>query len=94
MGGIDVVTESVIDAEPKVVFGAIEELTRGTAQWWLPRVEIRPRSAADAELVGFEFEVIPRRPRGPHSTMRIVAVTDHETIRYEIRDSLLPGTGT
>ncbi len=94
MGGIDVVYEDVIDAEPVAVFRAIEDLTRGTAQWWLPRVEVRPRSAADAELVGFEYDVVPRRPRGPHSTLRIVEVDDHEVIRYEYFDCLLPGRGT
>lgn len=87
---------AVIDASPERVFAAFEDLTWGRAQWWLPRIEVRPRGVRRVEpgeddLVGAEFDLLARKPTGPPTPMRIVEVQRPALIRYEYLSSVMPG---
>jgi uncharacterized protein YndB with AHSA1/START domain len=94
MAGLDIVSEGIVDADPTAVYAAVNDFTPARAQWWLPQVEVRPRGEIDADLVGGVFELLPRRPRVPRSTLRIIEARENELVRYDYIDGPMVGKGT
>lgn len=94
MAGLDIVAEGIVDADQTAVYAAIGDSTRGRAQWWLPRMEVRPRGEIGADMVGGVFELLPRRPRGPGATLRVVEARENELLRYDYIGGPMVGKGT
>jgi uncharacterized protein YndB with AHSA1/START domain len=94
VAGLDIVAEAIVDADRSAVYAAVNDFTPARVQWWLPRMEVRPRGEIGADLVGGVFELLPRRPRGPGSTLRIVEARENELVRYDYIDGPMVGKGT
>lgn len=62
---IDVIDEALIDADRATVYAALGDLIRGKAQWWLPAVEVRPRTEIGSDLVGAVYGLAVRRLPAP-----------------------------
>jgi uncharacterized protein YndB with AHSA1/START domain len=93
MDQINIVDETLIDADPATIYTAVGDLVRGKAQWW-PGVEIRPRGEIGPGLVGGVFDMAVRRLPGGRSTLRIVEVRENQMIRNEYIDGPVLGMGT
>ncbi|MGB8384213.1 MAG: hypothetical protein WCG47_23730 [Dermatophilaceae bacterium] len=93
MRTIALVDTSIVDASRDRVFSAMEELTRGRAQWWLPRIEVRPVAITGDDLTGSVFELLARKPRGPITRMRVVEALRPERLRYEYLSGVMVGSG-
>ena len=94
MNEIDVIDEALIDADQATVYAALGDLIRGKAQWWLPAVEVRPRTEIGSDLAGAVYDLIVRRLPGPRSTLRIAEVRGNEMARIEYIGGPVLGVGT
>jgi uncharacterized protein YndB with AHSA1/START domain len=57
MAKYDVTDETVIDAEPEAVFGALVDVFDGRVNWWLPHLSSKLRAGSSMGAVGGYFDV-------------------------------------
>jgi uncharacterized protein YndB with AHSA1/START domain len=93
MPRIDVTDESIIDAEPSVVFKALLDEFEGAKNWWMPHWEAKPRGNIPIEQVGGIIEITVHRIGKPRWSSKITEIIQNKLIKAEFFEGDFLGNG-
>jgi hypothetical protein len=93
MPKIDVTDESIIDAEPSIVFKALLDEFEGAKNWWIPHWEAKPIGDVPFRQVGGIIEITVHRIGKPRWSAKSTEIIQNKFLKAEFFKGDFLGTG-